>query len=504
MHKIVAIAGAELREIKKAGRSDIYFGYNNEFGTAVSNLNYGTYLSVNPSGYSLLPAQPSTPLSENINRFVSEYVNLSYTYHSRYTVSASGREDGANIFGVNTNQKITPLWSAGFAWEVNRENFYHVSWIPHFRLRATYGYNGNIYNASAYLTAQYGTSYMTGMQSATVLSPPNPERRWERVKNINLGVDFAFVKNILSGSIEFYQKQGLDLIEDAPLSPSTGFSSFKGNAASTNTRGIDLVFNSRNIDRRFKWLTNFLLTKISDKVTAFDDRYLALTLASATGGLVAVKDNPLFGMYGYKWAGLDPTNGDPQGISGNKISKDYYSLVNTSPDSLVLKGSARPTIFGSVRNTFSYGALTISANITFKMGYYLRRRSTSLNYSDVIVSPNNDYTKRWLKPGDENTTTVPSLAYPANFNRTNFYQYSELLLGKGDQIRLQDIRVSFNIDKDIWRKMPFDNMQIYVYMSNLGLLWRANKSGLDPDYNDNTYFQSYPNPKSYAVGIRIN
>jgi hypothetical protein len=78
------------------------------------------------------------------------------------------------------------------------------------------------------------------------------------------------------------------------------------------------------------------------------------------------------------------TNGDPLGYRGDTKSKDYTALLNVPIDSLVYKGSARPTVFGSVRNTFSYGRFSFSFNITYKFNYVFRRSSTSINYSDMV------------------------------------------------------------------------------------------------------------------------
>jgi hypothetical protein len=100
-------------------------------------------------------------------------------------------------------------------------------WLTNLKLRSSFGYNGNVYNASAYLTARYSSSSLTGAPYASVSSPPNPDLRWEKVQNINVSeLIFATRNAVLSGSIDWYRKKGMDLIESAPLAPSTGFLSF--------------------------------------------------------------------------------------------------------------------------------------------------------------------------------------------------------------------------------------------------------------------------------------
>ncbi len=502
-HFITAVAGAEAREIKTTFYTQNLYGYDDESGTAVTNLDYKTQFKIFPSAISRTLPDPGGSLYATTNRYLSYYLTAGYHYQKKYSLSVSARKDGANIFGVKINDKITPLWSVGLGWNLDKEQFFKMPWLPQLKLRASYGFNGNVYNASAYLTAKYSPSGLTGAQSAYISSPPNPDLRWEKVENRNLGIDFSTRKNVISGSIDLYRKKGVDLIETAPLAPSTGFSSYNGNAASTQTDGIDITINSRNIDRTFKWYTDFIFNSQQDKVIEFDNRYSALSLANTYGSLIAVNGKSLFAIYSYPWAGLDPVNGDPQGLLNQQISKNYQALINMPADSLVYHGSARPTLFGSLRNTFSYKQFSLSFNMIYKLGYYFRKKSTSINYADIVSSrAHSDYSVRWTQPGDELTTNVPSLSYPSNTNRNNFYTYSEVLVEKGDHIRLQDIRLSYAPDMRQWKRSPFTNLQFYIYASNLGILWRANHSGIDPDYNDNFYLNGYPAPRTISIGCK--
>lgn len=242
-HQITAIAGGEIREIVSGSYSRRSYGYDDEFGTAVANIDFRSSLPINPSGTTTIP-RPEGDVSGNTNRYISYFANAAYTFLKRYTFSLSGRKDGANIFGVKTNDKITPLWSAGLAWNINKDPFYKLTWLPYLKLRTTYGFNGNVYNGSAYLTGLYFSSNLTGSQYAIVTNPPNPELRWEKVSNINLAIDFSTKGGLISGSVEAFLKKGLDLIESVPLAPSSGFSSFKGNSAQNRTAGIDMVIGS--------------------------------------------------------------------------------------------------------------------------------------------------------------------------------------------------------------------------------------------------------------------
>jgi len=494
VHSIKAIAGAEIRQVKTTGYSTALYGYDDEFDNSVNNLNYNTYFPVNPSGSRQIPAIPDG-INQFTYRYISYYSNVAYTYNDRYTFTASGRKDGANIFGVHTNDRITPLWSVGAAWDISKESFYKNSWLPVLKLRATYGFNGNVYNGSAYTTGIYSPFQPTGAQSLISLTPPNPDLTWEKVKNINLGVDFAFQKNIVTGSIEVYQKEGLDLIENVQLPASVGFTSFNGNRASTKTHGVEININTRNIDSKFKWYSSLLFSAMNNKITKYDVPMNVYSINSGTTGSVGYPINAIFS---YKWAGLDPTNGDPQGYLNGKISKDYGAIVNNfKPDSLKFNGSASPTIFGYVRNDFAYGGFSLSVNIAYKFGYYIRKPSVTGNYADLMGFPNQDYTLRWQKPGDEKSTNVPSFIYPSDPNRSQFYQYSDALVIKGDHVRLQDIRLAYDLKK-AFKNLPFSSFQIFSYATNLGIIWRANKDHIDPDFYGN---YTLPNPFSISFGF---
>jgi len=364
-------------------------------------------------------------------------------------------------------------------------------------LRGSYGYSGNVYNGVSLLTANFYTNSLTGLQQALVTNPPNPDLTWERVKNVNLGVDFGIPKNVVSGTLEYFVKDGEDLIENEPLAPSSGFLSFNGNAASTQTRGVDLTVNTKNINRRFKWYTTFLFSELHSKVKKYD---VPQTASSIDGNSVALLGKPISGIYSYKWAGLDPTDGDPQGYLAGKVSKDYQDIINNySPDSLEFGGSSVPTWFGSLRNTFSYQGVSISFNIIYKMGYVFRNPSTSLSYSDIISNPNVDYTRRWQQPGDEKKTYVPSIVYPSNNLRTSFYEYSSVLVQNADNVRLQDITLSYSFDQTKLNLKPLTHLEVYFYANNMGVLWKSNKVGIDPDF-----VSGLPSPKTFSVGIRGN
>jgi len=502
-HEINAIAGFEVRDEQTQSNSTTLYGYNPAIETSAlvdNTINFPSYYA--NGAYTFQIGNPNS-LYALTNRYVSYYANASYGYDQKYIVSGSYRKDESNLFGVKANQKGVPLWSAGFAWNVDKEDFFKVDWLSSLKLRATYGYNGNVdQNLSAYLSARAAglNPVYPNVNYSIITNPPNDALQWERVKNINFGVDFSSKNNRISGSLEYYIKNGIDLIGTSPVAPQEGVSTFTGNTADSHTNGIDLQINSVNINGAFKWLTTGIFNHVIDKVTIYKaSKGTNSNLVSGSSGLTPLQGYPINSIFGFKWLGLDNT-GAPQGVLNGVKSEDYASILNSTKTSdLDFFGSSVPTTFGSLRNTFSYRNFEFSFNISYKLNYYFRRASLNNTqlYNGNFQQP--DYDLRWQKPGDELTTNVPALIYPTNPSSDAVYQYSSILVDKGDQIRLQDVQINYIFTKAKFKGLPFSSLNIYLYANNLGILWRANKNGLDPDV-----YAGYPTPKTIAIGLKAN
>ena len=496
------MAGAEVRSIEGTGRVNWLYGYNPEFGSSVPVDYLHTYTDYVTGLPQKLPYLDNrTGYAES---YVSYYANGNYLYRGRYMLSASVRRDESNLFGVRANQKGVPLWSVGGAWELSKESFY--PWrqgVPLMRLRVTDGYNGNIdRNVSAYTTAVLNPGLnLYNNPTASIINPPNPSLRWERVHILNAGVDFAAKGNRLSGTLEYYVKSGLDLIGKSPVDPTTGVATFTGNTANIVNHGVDLTLQSNNQFGAVGWNSVLLFSFVRDKVT----RYLATPGSVESyldaGNITPLTGRPLYSILALQWKGLDPMTGDPQGQMLGKITKDYGGiLASDSLQEMLYKGAVYPTVFGSWRNTVYWKQWELSFNILYKLGYAFRK--PSIFYSHVaggVSEGHPDFERRWQKPGDEQRTHVPSMVYPVNFSRDEFYQFSDVLVDRGDHIRLQDVELSYTMGRADFPKLPVQAIKLYLYVNNLGILWKANHAGIDPDY-----LQGIPLPRTVAFGIRID
>ena len=509
-HELDAIAGYEIRSMVTTGNNSRYYGYDPDRISAAPPLDYTTsYTQYGTFAASMIPnPQGTTHLTDH---FISIYGNAAYTYHNLYSLFGSIRNDRANLFGVNTNGKGVPLWSTGVAWQASNQNFYPLNWLPFLKFRATYGRSGNIARlASAYTTALSSTSggpSGSPYDQLTIQSPPNKNLRWEQVDQWNYGVDFATKGRILSGTIEYYRKNATDLLAQIPADPTLGLTqtlgtagTYYGNAASIKGKGVDVQLDTRNLNGELKWTTRLLYSYTSSIVHQYlvqpglGNIYLDQNVLNPVAG------KPVLGVYSFRTQGLDPQTGDPRGIANGKTSLDWASLYNTTRlDSMVFNGPTEPTRFGSLRNTFSWRHFSLSFTLSYQFGHYFR--VPGLSYSGLAKSwtGSNAYALRWQQPGDEKKTNVPSLRYPLDESRDKFYVYSNSLVRRSDQIRWEDISLSYELDKGQYRKLPFQDIRFYTYVSGLGTIWTANKEHIDP------YYINVPRDRPrYSIGMTIH
>lgn len=504
-HEINVLGGAEIRHTQDETDNFRIYGLDEEIWLG-TNVDFTTAKPV------LLPVGTRNLITntENLNRttrrFVSTFANMGYTFASRYTATLSARKDASNIFGVNANAKWRPLWSAGMRYELSKEPFYKNEMLPYLVARITYGLSGNISpTRSAMTTITYGQSNPYSQTPTAYVSQfANPDLRWEKIAMFNAAVDFSFKNKRVGGSIEYYRKNADDLFGSTRIDYTTGINTgLVKNVAKMKAQGIDINLNSQNIVSAFQWMTTVNFSYNSEKI---DKYYLGSEIGSAyvtsSSNISSLEGKPAYALFSYKWRGLDPQTGDPLGDINGEPSNNYAAILGDSTriEDLVFHGSYSPTVFGSLGNDFSWKGFRLSIRLTFKMGYYFRR--SSINYSNLAEQRigHSDYTKRWMKPGDELVTDVPSMVYPLVQGRDSFYEGAEVNVSRGDHIRLQYINLNYTLPNRRSDGRGIKNMQVYLNMSNLGVIWRLNKHGIDPEYLPKA---STLAPLTTALGCRM-
>lgn len=505
LHHLVGIAGVEIRENMVKGNSFTAYGYN-EIPLAYAAIDYVTLFRTSPDD--LNQSIVGVPdFSKTINRYVSTFVNLSNIWKDKYALSASFRQDGANIFGTTTNDKWSPLWSIGTFWDLGKEKFLNSKWIDQLKLRATYGYSGNVdVSKTPEPVANILTDSFTKFKVLNISKLNDPSLRWEKVGTFNVGLDYNLFKGRIMGSIDYYLKKGKDLYGSMEYDYTAWGvnSSIIKNVGAMEGRGVDFSISSKNTLAVVKWDTRLNLSTNSNKTTAYYQPQNQSGAGYVGNGnkITPLVGKPLNAVAAYRWAGLNE-QGLAQGYINGEKSTDYSKIraasieESTSDGSINFYGSAKPQFFGNLINNFSWRAFSFGFNMSFKGDYYFLKPATS--YFTLFQSGNAypDFESRWQKEGDESNTNTPKMHYPLVSSGDSFYTQSEIHVLKGDHVRLEYINISWQ--RPLSLKGTSSSIKFYGNLSNLGILWRSNKQKIDPEFA----YRLTP-PKVISLGVQLN
>lgn len=497
--ELTVLGGFEVKDLESVNHASRFYGYKDDLGiNALADtknqyrLFYNNRLSTIPSGQSH---------SGIIDRFLSAYVNAAFTYRGKYTFSGSARRDASNLFGVNANQRAVPLWSLGASWVISEESFLSAANLPFVRLRTTYGYNGNIdRTVSAYTTGRFFTDpfgMIPGLPYADIVNPPNPDLRWERIGILNVGMDLETKDSRFRVALDFFRKNGKDIIGNSPVPRSVGVAFVRGNFASVQTSGLDMELNAKILQGPFRWDSRYLISLVREKVVSYETEVNPSDYLNGNVLTLPIPGKPLFSVFSLPFAGLDPVTGDPLGYLNGEPSSDYGAIFSQlTEEDVRYHGPSRPTVFGALTNNFGWKNFNLSVNISYRMGYYYRRQT--VNYSDVLAGriSHSDFSRRWQNPGDELITDVASMPTSNNNNRNRMILSGSNLVEPGDHIRLQDIRFSYTLGNNSVSSLPFQRLEVYTFWDNVGMIWKASKDPMDPD------FRTMKPLTSVAIGIK--
>lgn len=481
-HVVNAILGGEIRNLINKSNSAAYFGYNDEtlLQMPVDMASMITSAIRNPFGLTR-PFSSQSDFDALFNqqyeedRFLSGYANLGYFYKGIYSVTGSMRIDQSNLFGTNPKYKYKPLWSVGVAWNINREEFMRdVEWVRLLKLRAAYGFNGNVAKMSlpqVIAQSRINNNLSPAGPSLAKLSYANSSLRWEQTNNLNIGLDYALFKGV-SGTIDYYYKKSTDLLGNTNIDPTIGTSPTLINQATINNKGIEVRLDADWIaTKRFNWNTGIVVSHNTSKVLDVYRRgdYNPQTL----NALGYVKGYPVGALFSFRYAGLDST-GHPLISNGRG---DLYRTENnssSSPTAIAMKGdtsgltiysgSSIPTINAGISNRIDVGSFYFFCMINYYGGFKVR-----------VPRPNPDSNRPlegsgtyWKQMGDEQYTDVMALAAFSKGNATAPYNYADRYVVNGDYITLGDLTVSYSLDKFAFvKKAGFSHLEVKGQASNV-------------------------------------
>ena len=368
-------------------------------------------------GLGATPSRVESSYSEKT--LLSFFARGNYNYDNRYLFTATVRADGSTVFSNKNKWGFFPSFSA--AWRVSEEAFMKdVEWVSNFKVRLGWGIVGND-RISNYLSMDLyeANKYGIGNNTVTVLTPKqlkNANLKWEGASSVNLGVDLGFFDNRLNVTADFFIKDTKDLLLAQSLAHVTGFDSQMQNIGKIQNKGIELSFNSTNIQtRNFTWQTNFNISFIKNTLkglasgvesmyarSGFDSNFTAYDYIATVGQSLGL-------IYGYEFDGIYQssdfyTTPDNQlilkeGITNNARygtvkpgvvkykDQDGDGIITTNDRTVI--GNAMPKWYGGITNTFNYKGIDFSFMFQFNYGndiynatrlYATQSRSGRRNY----------------------------------------------------------------------------------------------------------------------------
>ena len=507
--------GQEANETKTNSLRTVVYGYDPQLQTYPA-LDYNAFskgISGTVGGYAGALQRPLTS-RESITRYNSYFVLGNYTLNHKYSVDLSWRVDHSNLFGSDVSSQNKPAYSAGGKWNIKQEHFMdRFQWLNALALRATYGITGNspyLGQATVFdiLYAENIPNFQYPVISGPanqLLSPANSKLSWETTHTTNLGFDFAVLKNHLSGTVEYYYKHTTDLLGNYPVNYFTGFTSATTNIGNLANHGINISLNSINITtKHFSWQTGWVFGYNKNKLVSYDKSSAAPGYPSYKLGGSPVAGYPLNSIFAYNYAGLNE-KGYPQVYLAN--GKITSTPSDATANDVVYMGTTVPKFSGGLSNYLTYGQFTLSLNLVYNFGAVMRstinQSFTGMQGGANIMTV--DFLKRWQKTGDENTTNIPGYLPVEDYNGRSltYYTNANINVVNASYLKLSEAGLAYNLNRNTLHFLKIESASLRFQVNNI-LLWKANKLGINPEFQGFQNGSRFMPAGQHAITIGTN
>ena len=495
-HRISAVLGANMSYYSQNWNSLDVKGFGNDFFSykAIAGASKKEDFGVNSDFWTYSMA--------------SVFLRAGYVYDSRYYVTFTGRYDGSSKFGTNNKWGFFPSVSA--SWNITGEEFMQSqNVINNLRLRVGYGLAGNQnipnygYQTLYDVRATLGTSALINWGRYG-----NPDLRWEKQKQINVGLDYGMFNDRLSFTLDLFHIDNEDLLMTISKSPSSGYLDQLANVGTLRNRGIEFSINATPI-RTKDWNWNIGFNISADKIIKLDGQAQEIyKLGGMSNNEIQTEGNLFVGeslntIYMYLFdriiqeSDMDYVNslelGSRTAQPGDilPLDRDHNGIINDKDRTVV--GVKDPKFYGGIHTTVSWKGL----ELTLVGNYSYGAKKTSFLYNSLVTSDgrsaaHKDILNRWTP---ENTNTLIPRAYHA-FSGFG-YGSTSLCLQDASFFRLSSATLAYTFPRKLINKIYLDNLRIYFTGSNL---FTATKyKGFDPETGD-----WYPNTRMYVVGLNIS
>lgn len=452
--------------------------------------------------------------------------SATYGYAGKYIINAVANYEGSNTAGKHSNSRWLPTWNVGAKWNIDKEDFMTDSPFSKLSLRTSYGLtakmNEHAINSSAVFrnSITHRFDFSQRENALKILHLENRDLTWEKMYELNIGIDAGFFNNRISTTVDLYQRNSFDLIDLVRTSGIGGQYYKYANFGDMRTRGVEFTINSKNITKEnFSWSTNFTFSFMNQKITRLLNTPNTFDMVSGTGrgNIVGFARGSLFsynfqGLNNYGLPtfdfGLYPLNNR---ANANVVGADFLD-AQYSKSYLIHHGPTEPNIISGFSNTFKIKNWELSFFITAQAGNKIRLNpSFDPAFADLNVFTQNYY-QRWLNPGDEFITEMPSipskdliqLIGQENIERAyNTYNYSQNRVADGSFVRMKNISIGYNIPKDFTKQLGVNNISVRMQAVNPFLIYSDKKlNGQDPEFYRSGGV-SLPTPKQYTITVNV-
>lgn len=413
---------------------------------------------------------------DNIYSFVSFFARTNYVLKGKYLAGLSFRADGSSRFGPNNKFGYFPAISAG--WILSQEDFIQaIDVISFLKVRASYGETGNAEIGNFGYIDTYGSAggYL-GQSGLAALRIANPDLRWEKNKQFDLGIEFGLFNERLTGTLGFYNKVSTDLLFVNPVQSSTGFTGILRNTdIEIRNRGIELFLSTTNTFGDLRWTVDLNIASNQNKVLSTAGLPIE-AFASGLGESRLLVGYPVGQGYMMKSAGVDPADGREMfyDLEGNKVK---LTLENTDYRQPV--GQPFPDFFGGINNTLFYKGFELNFLFTFQYGNTVFDNEAKFQIGDIA---NNNQRRailnRWQSPENPGDGITPGLflSGPGSGRALN----SDRFMYDASFLRLRTVVLSYTLPQSITSKLKLNNVRVFVSGQNLLLFTKY--PGWDPEF----------------------
>lgn len=424
-----------------------------------------------------------------------------YNYDNRYFLQATVREDGSSLFG--SKNKWGLFWSASASWNVSSEKWMSGarSWLDLFKIRASYGLNGNngIDPYKAY--GVYASTQYNGVVGMRPSQPSNDYLSWEKNSTWNVGLDFGFLQNRLRGNIDVYERTTMDMLLDVKVPQTTGFSTNFMNAGSMKNTGIEFQFDADLVSTSdFLWTLGFNIahnrTEILDLAVDPDEN--GIEKIESGSFMHYVVGRSMYSYYLPDYYGVNPSNGEALWVTEDGSLSNNYNDARK-----YYAGSPEPKLIGGFNTSLTWKGLSLSAFFEFKTGSYicLVNEGSYLNSdgTQMLMNQMASSLNYWKKPGDTGVNPKPI----AGNSTSSATALSDRWLQRSDYLRIKDITLSYSLPKVALDKMHIKGLRFFV--SGLNLYCFNDVDFWDPELGvTGTSAGNYPLTKSFVGGIELS